>query len=712
MRDHPQKQKLQELSNVLRPGNSTTLNCSKNNFTVPFPFLSSSQCSDTYIIPPCETLQKYPIWPAFTNGALTNGNRSMQTFVTKMTATYALTGEEDIGCPKLGLIDTCHGYLNITWRSDAPSGKLCDALAPVANISDYIPGTINLTQFADSAFDFDSSNVILLFDCDSNLINSSPYKDVLEENSDACSFYSGKCNQTTRKCYQYNVSKELALKEVMSVKNCSNAMFFIRLNGSSKEFDWTAASIRLSWVTKGSGPIVSLAHSCSDCVNTSKTCGYEGETLQCFCSNGTLCPFSSSSDAAPSSLPTSTPRSPAKKKIFIPIIIGVASSLVLTAILLAIPFYIRKKSAKKACISSRVQNTYSSWMKRPSFLSRKQDSKLLEMPYTQLVHATDSFADKNVLGNGGFGDVYRGVLENGCRVAIKRLHHDNSRRLEHFYNEMKVLSDLEHPNLVRLFGFCACEDKRELLLVFEYASQGTVSDHLHGVLGPPLSWNLRLNIACETAGALSYLHHSIEPPIYHRDVKTANILLDDEFHAKLADFGLSKLVPPSSTHVSTGPQGTPGYLDPEYHQCYQLTEKSDVYSFGVVLMELLSGQLAVDLSRGRGVVNLSTLAMMKIQCGQLDELIDPSLEMKKDPRVENSIKKVAELAFQCLHEFRDDRPSMKSVAETLVDIQREYERKSNTHATGFLVQKRIPSSPSSILFSSGSSSHSSNVSSS
>ena len=280
-----------------------------------------------------------------------------------------------------------------------------------------------------------------------------------------------------------------------------------------------------------------------------------------------------------------------------------------------------------------------------------------------------------MIGDGGFGAVYLGILKDGRKVAIKRLYHDNFRKMDQFYNEIKVLSSFQHPHLVKFYGFC-CEDDRDLLLVFEYASKGTVWDQLHdkdGMALKPFPWKLRLKIACETAEALSYLHNKLDPPIYHRDVKTTNILLDENFSVKVADFGLSRLVPIDVTHVTTAPQGSPGYVDPDYHQCYQLTDKSDVYSFGVVLVELVSAQLAVDMSRNRDDINLSSLALTKIACGAWKELVDPSLHMDAEMDKEGSVKAVLDLAFTCLQEEKDDRPTMKQVAETLIDIRRKSE---------------------------------------
>ncbi|RWR82050.1 LEAF RUST 10 DISEASE-RESISTANCE LOCUS RECEPTOR-LIKE PROTEIN KINASE-like protein 1.2 isoform X2 [Cinnamomum micranthum f. kanehirae] len=313
--------------------------------------------------------------------------------------------------------------------------------------------------------------------------------------------------------------------------------------------------------------------------------------------------------------------------------------------------------------------------------------------YKELEEATNNFDPSKELGDGGFGVVYHGKLRDGRNVAVKRLYENNCRCVEQFKNEIKILSHLRHQNLVTLYG-CSSRHSRELLLVYEFIPNGTVADHLHGDHAKPgaFTWPTRMGIAIETADVLKYLH---AVDIIHRDVKTNNILLDNNFHVKVADFGLSRLFPTDVTHVSTAPQGTPGYVDPDYHRCYQLTNKSDVYSFGVVLIELISSKPAVDITRHRHEINLASMAISKIVNSALNELVDPTLGFESDHRVRTMITSVAGLAFRCLQDDKENRPSMEEVLESLRGIaSEEYNvekvEEVNTPADDEVLLKKMP----------------------
>ncbi|KAL2459108.1 Wall-associated receptor kinase-like 14 [Forsythia ovata] len=288
-------------------------------------------------------------------------------------------------------------------------------------------------------------------------------------------------------------------------------------------------------------------------------------------------------------------------------------------------------------------------------------------PYKEMEKATDFFCEKRRLGNGAYGTVYSGKLHSDEWVAIKRIKHRDTDGIEQVINEIKLLSSVSHPNLVRLLG-CSIENE-EQILVYEFMPNGTLSQHLQREKGNGLPWPVRLTIAAETAQAISYLHNATQPPIYHRDIKSSNILLDYNYKSKVADFGLSRLGIIESSHISTAPQGTPGYLDPQYHQDFHLSDKSDVYSLGVVLIEIITALRVVDFSRPQNEVNLAALAVDRIGKGHLDEIIDPLLKQNTDAWTLSSIHKVAELAFRCLAFHRDMRPSMMEVAIELEQLR-------------------------------------------
>ncbi len=296
----------------------------------------------------------------------------------------------------------------------------------------------------------------------------------------------------------------------------------------------------------------------------------------------------------------------------------------------------------------------------------------------ELEKATNGFADDQKLGVGGFGTVYKGTMESGLIVAVKRTNRLDTSGAQQFLNEVALLSQVNHRNLVRLHGWCL--ETEVPMLVYEYVSNGNLSEHLQGEKSRELghlTWPKRMQIAIETAEAITYLHSEANPPIYHRDVKSANILLDNNYGVKVSDFGISKLIPLGATHVSTVAQGTPGYWDPEYFLSYQLTDKSDVYSFGVILLELITSQPPMNFNRDQTEVSLVSMCIPQIKEGNLEAIVDPMLLSSNSEEMETTlqeIEKVAIMAMHCLAFKGDDRPSMKQVTEVLHQIKgRDYQ---------------------------------------
>ncbi|GKC58968.1 kinase RLK-Pelle-WAK family protein [Tanacetum coccineum] len=283
----------------------------------------------------------------------------------------------------------------------------------------------------------------------------------------------------------------------------------------------------------------------------------------------------------------------------------------------------------------------------------------------ELEKATDNFNENRILGRGGQGTVYKGMLVDGRIVAVKKSKIVDESQLEQFINEVVILSQVNHRNVVKLLGCCLETDVP--LLVSEYILNGTLYDRIHDEAHEfRLSLNMRLQVATEIAGALAYLHSATSIPIYHRDIKTTNILLDDKYRAKVSDFGTSRFVSIDQTHLTTLVKGTFGYLDPEYFQSSQFTDKSDVYSFGVVLVELLTGERPISLTRFGENRSLATHFMLAMEEGRAMSIFD-AMVIKEGSRDE--LMAVSNLAMRCLNLNGKNRPTMKEVAMELETIR-------------------------------------------
>lgn len=285
----------------------------------------------------------------------------------------------------------------------------------------------------------------------------------------------------------------------------------------------------------------------------------------------------------------------------------------------------------------------------------------MKIPLADIHLATNNFDNNLIIGSGGFGVVYKGVLRDNIKVAVKRGVPGSKQGLPQFRTEMTLLSRIRHCHLVSLVGFC--EENSEMILVYEYMEKGQLRRHLYGSNLPPLSWKQRLEICIGAARGLHYLHTGCGRGIIHRDIKSTNILLDENYVAKVADFGLSKAGPClNETHVSTCVKGSFGYVDPEYFRRKQVSDKSDVYSFGVVLFEILCGRPAVD-PLGLEELNLAELATKWRENG----MMDPRLKDEVKP---GSLIKFGETAEKCLAKYGVDRPSMGDV---LWNLERAYQ---------------------------------------
>lgn len=309
--------------------------------------------------------------------------------------------------------------------------------------------------------------------------------------------------------------------------------------------------------------------------------------------------------------------------------------------------------------------------------------------FEEICEATDYFSKEREIGVGGFGAVYKGIFEDedDRTVAIKRLNPESQQGAQEFITEIELLSELRHSNLVPLIGYCL--EGKEMLLVYEFMPNGTFKEHLYDTPNSPLPWKKRLEICQGAARGLNYLHTGFNRPLIHRDVKTTNILLDENWVARVSDFGMSKLGQ-SNTAVSTAVKGTWGYLDPEYHRRLKVTEKSDVYSFGVILFEVLCGRKPLDPLAAEEKFRLTLWARKCLEKGNVYEIIDPNLKGKIS---RDCLKQYLELAAACINDQTKHRPTMTVVEEKLRFILQLQEEANGDRADDDVSYPEEPLSP-------------------
>ncbi|XP_050384872.1 wall-associated receptor kinase-like 20 [Argentina anserina] len=510
-------------------------------------------------------------------------------------------------------------------------------------------------------FNVTSSNTILYLNCSDSILrsplncsSSSLCHTYVNDTSNAAA---GSCREAPICCdFRAGGSSTSYMIRVRD-SGCSAYTSFVNLDRVLPVGLWPEPGVELEWVA----PREPVCGAQSDCEGKS-VCGsdpVQNGVKRCFCNSGF------SWDPISGFCVDDSIDSKDKTGLIAGLTSGIGASLLAATV--AILLYRRHRRIKEA--QDRLTR------EREAILNANGGRAAKVFTGKEIKKATSNFSRDLLLGAGGYGEVYKGTLEDGTVVAVKIAKLGNTKGTDQVLNEVRILCQVNHRSLVHLLGCCV--ELEQPIMVYEYIENGTLLEHLQvrkGVGQSLLSWTQRLQIAHDTAEGLAYLHFSacalppflvVVPPIYHRDVKSSNILLDYKLNAKVADFGLSRLAHTDMSHISTCAQGTLGYLDPEYYRNYQLTDKSDVYSFGVVLLELMSSQKAIDFNRDAEDVNLAVYVQRLMAEEKLMDAIDPMLKEGATALEMDTMKALGFLALGCLEERRQNRPSMKEVVEEI-----------------------------------------------
>lgn len=346
----------------------------------------------------------------------------------------------------------------------------------------------------------------------------------------------------------------------------------------------------------------------------------------------------------------------------------ICAALVVCGVILVLGFsgfwYSRRRNARK--LKQKLNKMKNDTNASSGLDSISASTNLIRFTFDEIKAATKNFSRHNIIGKGGYGNVYKGVLPDGSEVALKRFKNCSAAGDAVFTHEVEVIASVRHVNLVALRGYCTATtplEGHQRIIVCDLMKNGSVHDHLFGLVEKKLSWPIRQKIALGTAMGLAYLHYGAQPSIIHRDIKASNILLDEKFEPKVADFGLAKFTPEGMTHLSTRVAGTMGYVAPEYALYGQLTERSDVYSFGVVLLELLSGKKALTAVNGGDQPSLVTdWAWSLVRKGRALDVVEEDMPDLGPPEV---VEKYVLVAVLCSHPQLYARPTMDQVVKML-----------------------------------------------